>query len=140
MTPDLYTPCPCGSGKKFKWCCQPVYADINRALEQDANGQEERALRLIDQVVHKHPGNPEAWGQKARLLYNHGKVDQAEEALAKAFEINPNYPFGLWLRAIFRFQEGETRGALLLARKAADAYDPDARDQLGQVYRMIFEC
>jgi tetratricopeptide (TPR) repeat protein len=140
MTPDLYAPCPCGSGKKFKWCCQPVYADINRALEQDANGQEERAQRLMDQVVQKHPRNPEAWGQKARLLFSHGKVDQAEEALAKAFEINPNYPFGLWLRAFFRYQEGETRGALLLARKAADAYDPDARDRLAEVYRMIFDC
>src|SRR5919197_815945 len=84
MTPDLYAPCPCGSGKKFKWCCQPIYVDINRALEQD--------------------------------------------------------PFGLWLRALFRYQEGETRGALLLARKAADASDPEARDQFALVYRLIFDC
>lgn len=31
MTPnDVYSPCPCGSGKKFKFCCarKPIETDI----------------------------------------------------------------------------------------------------------------
>ena len=28
MSLDLYSPCPCGSGKKFKWCCQHIFDDI----------------------------------------------------------------------------------------------------------------
>jgi uncharacterized protein YchJ len=47
MTTDPYAPCPCGSGKKFKWCCQPIYAGIHRAFEQDASGQHDAALRTI---------------------------------------------------------------------------------------------
>jgi tetratricopeptide (TPR) repeat protein len=137
--PDLYAPCPCGSGKKFKWCCQHVYAGIQHALEQDANGQHETALRIIDEVAREHPRNPEVWGQRARLLSNQGKGEQAEESLQKAFDLNPNYPFGLLLRALFRYHEGELRGALLLARRAADAFDPQARDHLSSVYRLIFE-
>jgi tetratricopeptide (TPR) repeat protein len=140
MTPQLYDPCPCGSGKKFKWCCQPIYTGIEHALEQEASGQHDTALRIIDQVVREHPGNPEVWGQKARLLYVNNKPEEAEEALQKAFEINPNYPFGLMLRAEFRFNEGEVQGALLLARRAADHYDPLARDQLSTVYWLIFQC
>jgi tetratricopeptide (TPR) repeat protein len=140
MTPQLYDPCSCGSGKKFKWCCQPIYAGIEHALEQEASGQHDTALRIIEQVVREHPGNPEVWGQKARLLYVNHKPEEAEEALQKAFEINPNYPFGLLLRAQFRFNEGEIQGALLLARRAADAYDPLARDQLSTVYELIFQC
>jgi hypothetical protein len=27
--PDVYAPCPCGSGKKYKWCCRP--GDIVRS-------------------------------------------------------------------------------------------------------------
>jgi tetratricopeptide (TPR) repeat protein len=140
MTPDLYSPCPCGSGKKFKWCCQPIWVGIEHALTQQANGQHDAALRIIDQVVKEHPGNPEAWGQKARLLYLNERTDDAEEALQKAFDINPSYPFGLTLRAEIRFQEGEIPGALLLARRATAAYDPLARDQLGGVYWLIFQC
>jgi tetratricopeptide (TPR) repeat protein len=140
MTTDPYAQCPCGSGKKFKWCCQPIYAGINRALEQDANGQHEAALKTIDDVTREHAGNPEAWGQKAKLLYANGKVEEAEEALQRAFALNANYPYGLLLRALFRFHEGEFGGALLLARRAAEAYDPEAHDYLAQIYGLIFEC
>ncbi len=140
MTPDLYASCSCGSGKKFKWCCQPIYAGIRHAHEQDANGQHEAALRILEGLTAEHAGNPEVWGQKARLLYSHGEAEKAEEALQKAFDLNPNYPFGLLLRATIRYAEGELQGALLLARRAADAYDPAARDPLSEAYRLIFEC
>jgi tetratricopeptide (TPR) repeat protein len=137
---DAYSPCNCGSGKKFKWCCQPIYAGINHAWEQEANGQHDVALRLMDEVTQAHPDNPEAWGQKARLLYSHGKVEEAEAALQKALDLNANYPYGLLLRAVFRFHEGEVAGALLLARRAAEVYDPEAHAYLGEVYMIIFEC
>jgi tetratricopeptide (TPR) repeat protein len=140
MAIDPYASCPCGSGKKFKWCCQPIYANINRAFEQDAQGQHDVALRIMNEVAAEHGGNPEAWGQKAKLLYSHGKVEEAEEALEKAFALNRNYPYGLLLRAVFRYQEGELPGALLLARRAADAYDPEARDYLGEAYSLVYEC
>jgi tetratricopeptide (TPR) repeat protein len=139
MALDPYEPCTCGSGKKFKWCCQPIFVNINRAWEQEASGQHDAALRLMDEVVRENEGNPEAWGQKARLLYNQSKVEEAENALQKAFDINPNYPAGLLLRAHIRFQEGETRGALLLARRAVEAYHPDARPYLAEAYLLIFE-
>lgn len=140
MALDPYAPCPCGSGKKFKWCCQPIHEQINQAFSQDAQGQHETALKLMDQVVHEHAGNPEAWGRQAQLLYNNGRPDDAEAALQKAFAINPDYPFGLLLRGMMRAHEGELPGALLLFRKAAAAYDPEARDLLGQLYSMIADA
>jgi tetratricopeptide (TPR) repeat protein len=140
MALDPYASCPCGSGKKYRWCCEPIDRDLRRAFEQEANGQHDAALRIIDEVLAAHPGNPQGFGQKAELLYKLGRVEEAEAALEKAFAINPNYPYGLLLRAIFRFQEGEIPGALLLARRAAEAYDPQAHDFLTQIYGLIFEC
>jgi tetratricopeptide (TPR) repeat protein len=137
---DPYASCPCGSGKKFKWCCQPIHAEIDRALRQDAEGQHEAALKLMEQVVERHPANPEAWGRRAQLLYQNGQVEQAESALQKAFDISPNYPFGFLLRGLFRYHEGELPGALLLFRRAAEAYDPEALDALAQVYMLIGDC
>ncbi|TMQ34018.1 MAG: tetratricopeptide repeat protein [Planctomycetota bacterium] len=137
MAIDLYSSCPCGSGKKFKWCCQPIHVQIDKAFQQDQEGQHDAALRMMDDVVKEHPGNPEAWGRKALLLYNNERVDEAESALQKAFEINPNYPFGHLLRGLFRQHEGEIQGALLLFRRAAELYDPEAKDVLAQVYSLI---
>jgi tetratricopeptide (TPR) repeat protein len=140
MALDPYASCPCGSGKKFKWCCQPIHVQIDRAFQQDQQGQHEVALRLMDEVIAEHPGNPEAWGRKAQLLYQNGQVEEAENALQKAFEITPKYAFGHLLRGMFRYQEGEIPGALLLFRKAADFYDPEARDLIAQVYGFIADC
>jgi tetratricopeptide (TPR) repeat protein len=140
MALDPYASCPCGSGKKFKWCCQPIHVQIDKAFQQDTEGQHEVALRLMDEVIAEHLTNPEAWGRKAQLLYQNGRVEDAEEAVQKAFEISPQYPFGHLLRGMFRYHEGEIPGALLLFRKAAEYYDPLARDLVAQVYGMIADC
>jgi tetratricopeptide (TPR) repeat protein len=139
MSFDLYGPCPCGSGKKFKWCCQPIGAQIEKAFEQNAEGQHDTALRLMEQLTTDHPDNPEAWGRKAQLLYQNERVDEAENALQKALAINPNYAFGYLLRGQFRQHEGEIAGALLLYRKAAELYDPEAKEVVSQVYSLIGE-
>ncbi len=139
MALDPYASCPCGSGKKFKWCCEPIYPGIMRAFEQEENGQHDAALRIMDEVIAAQPGNPEVYGKKAELLLTGGQVEEADTLLEKAFALNPNYPFGLWLRAMVRYQEGEMAGALLLSRKAAEAYDPEAHTYLARVYSLIFE-
>jgi tetratricopeptide (TPR) repeat protein len=140
MALDQYSPCPCGSGKKFKWCCQPIHAEIARAFEQEGQGQHETALRIMDEVVAKHADNPEAWCQKAQLLFSQERLDDAEAALQKALDLNPNYPFAYFLRGRFRHAEGEFPGALLLCRKAAELYDPAAGPVLSEVYAAITDC
>jgi tetratricopeptide (TPR) repeat protein len=137
---DPYAACPCGSGKKFKWCCQPIYLQIDKAYQQDGEGQHDAALRIMEEVTSAHPDNPEAWGRKAELLAHNEKIEEAEAALQKALEINPHYPFGLFLRGQFRLREGELPGALILYRKAAELYDPTARELLAHVHMVIFDC
>ncbi len=137
MALDPYAACLCGSGKKFKWCCQPIHEQIAKAFDLDANGQHEAALKAIDQVAAEHRGNPEVWGRKAQLLYQMDKVEEAEATLQKAFDINPNYAFGYYLRGRFREYEGEIAGALILFRKAAELYDPTAQNIVGPLYATI---
>jgi len=139
MATDPYASCPCGSGKKFKWCCAAIHADIDRAHQLDQEGQHEAALRLIEQITNAHADNPETWGQRAMMLYRNGKADEAEAMLQKAFSINPTYPFGYFLQSQFRLNEGELAGALSLLRKAAELYDPAAHDLLSEIYYLIFD-
>ena len=45
MPLDPYVSCPCGSGKKFKWCCAPYYPQVEKAFELERTGQHEAALQ-----------------------------------------------------------------------------------------------
>src|SRR5215213_9235105 len=137
MAIDPYASCPCGSGKKFKWCCQDIHAEIDRAFQQHNDGQHDAALHTMAAVVAAHPDNAEAWGRQAQLLSLNGRVEEAEQALEKAFAASPNYPFGYMLRGMFRQQEGELIGALMLFRKAVDAYAPDAAEPLAYIHELI---
>lgn len=134
---DPYASCPCGSGKKFKWCCAGIHEQIEKALQQYRNGQQETALHTLDEVIKAHPRNPEPWGRKAQLLHSAGRIEEAEQALDEAFSLNPNYPFGFLLRGIFREDEGEYEGAAMLYRKAVELYAPDAHEQLSFLFERI---
>jgi tetratricopeptide (TPR) repeat protein len=140
MTLDQYSPCPCGSGKKFKWCCLDIHTDIAKVFQLDEQGQHDSALHLMEEVTKKHASNPEVWGRQAQLLFQNERAEEAEQVLDKAFVINPNYAYGHYLKARFRLFEGEIAGGLMLLRKAADLYDPAAGDVLSQLYVEIFEC
>ena len=140
MALDLYSPCPCGSGKKLKWCCHAIFEQMEKIFRQDEDGQHDSALKLMDQLVAEHPTNPEVWGRKGQLLFLNENVDAAEEALNEALRLNPNYPFAYLMRGCFRQHEGELAGALLLFRKAAELYDPEAKEILADVYARIAGC
>ena len=57
---DPYSPCPCGSEKKFKWCCQKVEAYAERAHRLEDNGQHDAALAAYDEGLAKIPAEPVA--------------------------------------------------------------------------------
>lgn len=139
MAIDPYSACPCGSGKKFKWCCQPIHEEIEKAFRQQENGQHEAALVTMAEVVAAHPSSPEALGRQAQLLHMNGRPEEAEQALEKAFSINPEYAYGYVLQGIFRHQEGEAVGAAHLFRRAVELYSADAREQLTFIFENLGE-
>ncbi len=136
---DPYQPCPCGSGKNFKWCCQNYYAQVEKARDQFNQGQRETALRTIQNLVDQHPGSAPVLGYQAELLYMDQKPDSADEAIQKAFAISPDFPFGHWLRGVMRKDEGELKGALIEFRKAAELYNPKANAVLAEINAAIFD-
>lgn len=138
MPLDPYASCPCGSGKKFKWCCAPFFAQVEKAFDLDRQGQHEAALHAIQELTKTHPDQPAAWGYYAQFLYNQGQAEQAEEALSTALKLNPNFGMAHLLRGQFRLNEGEMIGALVLFRRAAESYDPEAHDQLAHVHELVF--
>lgn len=149
MPLDPYVSCPCGSGKKFKWCCAAFYPQVEKAFGQERVGQHDAALQTIRELTQSHADQPAVWGYLAQFLYNvaslqqteeerNKMVEQAEDALSQALKLNPNFGLAHFLRGMFRLNEGEMIGALILFRKAAEGYDPEAHDQLAHVHELIF--
>ena len=136
---DPYQSCPCGSGKGVKWCCQALFSTVEKARAQQSQGQHETALRTMRQLVEQNPRSAPALGYEAEFLYTNGRANEADEAIQKAFAIDPQFPLGHWLRGLIRRDERELVGALLEFRKAADLYDPKAVDILAEVYSAIFD-
>ena len=58
MALDPYASCPCGSGKKFKWCCSPYFDTVEKAFEQEEQGQHDAALQTIKGLLTSHAANP----------------------------------------------------------------------------------
>jgi hypothetical protein len=139
MAISPYANCPCGSGKQFKWCCQPYYSYVEKAITQHQRGQHAAAEQTLQQLVEKFPRVPQAFGYQAQVLFLHDKTDQAEAALQQGFAIDANFAFGFWLRGLMRLQEGEPVGALLLFRKTAELVDPNAKELQAQVEARIGE-
>jgi tetratricopeptide (TPR) repeat protein len=140
---------------------------VEKAFEQEEQGQHDAALQTIKGLLTSHAANPSVWVYYAQFLYKSAaveleaaarsqaargdrpdeqtvtaygkKFEEAEEALSKALELNPHFGMAYFLRGQFRENEGELIGALLLYRKAAEAYDPEAHDQLAAVYVKIYQ-
>lgn len=140
MEKNPYDPCPCGSGKKFKWCCQPLYVELSRADKLLENGQIEAALNVYDRLIQDHPGHAILWIHKAEILQELDRREEAEQALDKALEINPHLAPAYYLRGSFRAQEGEYPGALHLFRQAARLATPSNRALMHRVYYEIYRC
>jgi hypothetical protein len=88
---DPYSPCPCGSDKKFKWCCQKVEPYVERALRLAANGQNEAAIAALDEGLAKVPDNPWMLLRKSLLLIEQQQPAEARQCVANVLKHHPEH-------------------------------------------------
>ena len=109
---DPYSPCPCGSGQKYKWCCQKVEAYAERAQRLVDNGQFESALKPLDEGLAKVPANPWLSTRKALVQLQLNQSDAAKLTLRELLQSHPDNLVGsiLMTRLVLE-TEGPTAGA-----------------------------
>jgi tetratricopeptide (TPR) repeat protein len=88
---EPYSPCPCGSDKKFKWCCQKVEAYAERGHRLEDNGQHDAALLAYDEGLAKVPRNPWLLLQKSVLLIELQRLDEAKKCAATVLQSQPDH-------------------------------------------------
>ena len=92
---DPYSPCPCGSGQKYKWCCQKVEAYAERAQRLVDNGQYESALKPLDEGLAKVPANPWLSTRKALVQLQLNQFDAAKLTLRELLQSHPDNLVGI---------------------------------------------
>ena len=109
---EPYSPCPCGSGEKFKWCCHKVEAYADKARRLFEGGQTEAAIKAVDEGLRKEPGNPWLLTRKAVMQLRLGDAESAKITLRQVLHKNSKHIGALVLltRCVLE-TEGPVNGA-----------------------------
>lgn len=134
---DPYSPCPCGSGQKYKWCCQKVESYAERAQRLVENGQYESAIKPLDEGLAKSPANPWLSTRKAMILLQLNQFDGAKATLRELVQKHPDNLLGsVLLTRVVLQTEGATAGAAQF-QQALSTRPADQRGELAPVVAVI---
>lgn len=119
MTVDTYAVCPCGSGKKIKFCkCKDSVGELDRILKMVEGGQVVPALDRLSKILVEHPDAAWALAIRGRLLLDLREYDSLSENAERFIRLQPSNPLALTQRAaalLFRGKVDEANDSLLEA-------------------------
>jgi tetratricopeptide (TPR) repeat protein len=103
--PSRNSPCPCGSGKKYKRCCgakqQQIPASlpsktmalrrlVESALDCQERGELASAIKYLDDALEISPKDSGLLGLKGMLAHQCGRNEEAVMLIQKGLAVNPN--------------------------------------------------
>jgi tetratricopeptide (TPR) repeat protein len=112
MAVDLYSLCPCGSGKKLKFCCGDLAAEIDKAYRMIEGDQPRAALRHVEQTLAKAPGRASLLDLKAVLELSLGEHANAAKTIDELIRVDPENPSAHAQGAILASELGDPRGSV----------------------------
>jgi tetratricopeptide (TPR) repeat protein len=92
MAVDPYAPCPCGSGKKLKFCCFDLVGEIEKIHRMIEGDQPRAALGHVEQTLAKHPRRASLLDLKATLELSLEKTDDAQATIDEFLQVEPDNP------------------------------------------------
>lgn len=126
--PGRNDPCPCGSGKKYKQCCQfkpdalvngtPIPNLLRTALQYHQAGFLPEAEALYHQVLQRSPQHPDALYLLGAIALQGGDFRLAVDLTTKAIEANPANPEAYGNLGLALHEQGQLQTAAEQYRKA----------------------
>ncbi len=81
MSVDPYALCPCGSGKKLKFCCSDLASEIEKIHRMIEGDQPRAALQHVEQSLRKHPGRASLLDLKAVVEFTLEKFEDVAKTV-----------------------------------------------------------
>ncbi len=134
---DPYDPCPCGSGQKFKWCCQKVEAIVDRAERLYQGNQKAAALKALDEGLGKYPRNLWLLMRKVVYLIDGDELDAARQVVDQALKIDPKHFGALALQFRLSLEQENSAAGVAVFQRMLGTTEPDERNGLSPFGLML---
>lgn len=124
MSLDAYAICPCGSGKKLKFCCcKDLVHELEKVTRAMAGDQRAAALDQIQKLVADKGPRPALLALQAESLMALENLDEAEKANARLIEAMPHSPVGQAIQAVLDAVKGNVESAVERLQEALENTD-----------------
>ncbi|MEC8554613.1 MAG: hypothetical protein VXZ82_06360 [Planctomycetota bacterium] len=101
MTVDHYAPCPCGNGKKLKFCkCMDQPQEFEKIVKLIDGDQHLAALDRINQLLEKTPNAAWLLAIKGELTLGMQEIESFRETANRFNKLKPDNPLGLVMKSI----------------------------------------
>ncbi len=127
MPMDPYTICPCGSGKKLKFCCLSISGEMEKVEKLIDNHQPRMALQILEKLVKTNELNPWVVTRQAASLMSDDRAADAKNTLLMFLRQRSDHPSANALYAMATLQSDglpEARKAIRRAFRFSIAAEP----------------
>lgn len=100
---DVYAPCPCGSGKKVKFCCSNALTEMERVSRLHEKHQPQQALDALNKIGQQFPEAPIVPITRAQLLMEQERFDEAASEMREFVKVHHDIGHGHALLAMAHF-------------------------------------
>lgn len=101
MQVDTYQYCPCGSGKKIKFCkCADNFKDLDKIDRMISGGQLVAALDRINTLLKTNSSAAWLLALKAQILFQLREFESLSETAQRFWKLKPDNQLALWLMTI----------------------------------------
>jgi tetratricopeptide (TPR) repeat protein len=125
MALDPYAPCPCGSGKKLKFCCTDLAPDIEKVQKMIAGEQPHAALKHVEKLLEKQPDRASLLDLRANLELSLHEFDAARKTIEHYLAKHPKNPAPYAQRAVLLAASDSGTAAVGPLQDALELLDND---------------
>jgi tetratricopeptide (TPR) repeat protein len=134
---DPYMPCPCGSGQKFKWCCQKVESYAERAQRMADSGQFEASLKPLEEGLARFPDNAWLLTRKAIVEAHLKRFEAARATLERLLKKNPSHVGGTILQTRLLLDTETPEAAIAQLQQGLSAMAADRRPEVASLAHFL---
>ncbi len=126
MSLDPYQPCPCGSGKKIKFCCsKDIISDLGKVLELLDADQRVACVTQIDKLIESKGQRAALMVLKADVQIELGQLDAAEKTVDALLSKQIDNPIALAQASVLLAAKGNVGDAVMKLQRAVELIDQE---------------
>ncbi len=131
--PDSYAPCSCNSGKKYKFCCKPIFREITECMCAAEDGHLSEALEWLENA-RKVVGDTGEILCREAIIYSYFDQDKYLKLLDKCLNKFPQYPRAHYIHGIDLRNCNDLDGAIKAYKTAISLYPNSDQYHLNEAY------